>query len=177
MPARVRKPTTRSSTPGVTSVSEWKKNSNPLMELPSGMTVKVMLRPNMQIFMKAGIIPNSLMSIIQSAIKSGTAPDVSEMSIDEEKMDDMFRMMDNIVCFVVQEPEIQPTPQDDEPRDEETLYVDELELTDRQFIFQWAVGGTRDLERFRSEQQRGLDGIRGGQDVGSAPVRAPRRKK
>lgn len=38
-----------------------------------------------------------------------------------------------------------------EQRDPEFMYLQEVELTDKVFIFQYAVGGSSDLARFRSE--------------------------
>lgn len=40
----------------------------------------------------------------------------------------------------------------DEDRDEELLYADDVDIEDKQFIFQFVVGGSSDLEQFRREQ-------------------------
>jgi len=44
-------------------------------------------------------------------------------------------------------------------RSPEFLYCSEVDFEDKMFIFQYAVGGTRDLERFRQEYSESLDSI------------------
>jgi hypothetical protein len=171
-----RKRTIPTSTEGVTSVSAWKKETGPLLELPSGKTVRVMEHPSMRIFMKAGIIPNSLVGIIQKAIDQGDQPDMSGFVADASRVEEMFEMMDNIVRFVVQEPKFQPLPSNDAERDDSVLYIDEMEQTDKMFIFQWATGGTRDLERFRKQHNPGMDLVPGREDVVGKTVRSSRGK-
>lgn len=50
-------------------------------------------------------------------------------------------------------------------RDPDLLYADNVDLDDKIFVFNFAVGGTRDLERFRREQAASLASISGGQGV------------
>lgn len=50
-------------------------------------------------------------------------------------------------------------------RDPELLYADEVDLQDRVFIMNFAVGGTRDLARFRSEHSESMARISDEQDV------------
>lgn len=45
------------------------------------------------------------------------------------------------------------------PDGDEIIYADEVELDDKFFVFNYAVGGTRDLERFRSEQSARLGDV------------------
>lgn len=56
------------------------------------------------------------------------------------------------------------------PRDEETLYADEVDFQDKMFIFQWVLGGTRDLEQFRKEQAASVDAVSDVKDVGKQAV-------
>lgn len=171
-----RKHTTPAETSGVTSVAAWKKASGPLLELPSGKTVKVTEHPSMRIFMKVGIIPNSLVGIVQKAIDQGEQPDMSGFVTDNSRIEEMFDMMDNIVRFVVLEPKFQPNPVEGEERDESVLYIDEMEQNDKLFIFQWATGGTRDLERFRQQSDVGVGAIPGGEDVVGKTIKSSRDK-
>lgn len=48
-------------------------------------------------------------------------------------------------------------PEDD--RDPDFLYAAEVDFMDKMFIFNYAVGGTRDLERFRQEYEQSVDSI------------------
>lgn len=43
----------------------------------------------------------------------------------------------------------------------ERLYVDEVDLNDKMFVFQFAVGGTKDAEKFREEQASALGAVSG----------------
>jgi len=61
-------------------------------------------------------------------------------------------------------------------RDEDTLYADEVSLEDKQFIFQFSVGGTADVERFREELRRGVVGVPNGKSHKGKAKRSPRHK-
>lgn len=170
--------TTPKKKKGVTAPQDWKKSSQPLpeqeLEVPSGNTCLV--RPvGMEAFVTAGLIPNSLMSIVQEAMRSGTAPELNEDDVTLEQIQDMMGLFDAVVCFVVVQPTVYPMP-DVEQREynkqmhadecdanglfKSRLYVEEVALEDKMFIFQFAVGGTRDLETFRQEQAAGLEQFR-----------------
>jgi hypothetical protein len=58
-------------------------------------------------------------------------------------------------------------------RDEDVLYVDEVSLEDKNFIFQFAVGGTADVERFREELRRGVVGVPNGKGKSRKAKRTP----
>lgn len=53
----------------------------------------------------------------------------------------------------------------EDERDPELLYVDEVSIEDRVFIMNFAVGGTRDLERFRGEHAESMAGMAALSDV------------
>lgn len=67
-------------------------------------------------------------------------------------LNSLLGVMDQVVCAVVVEPKVFPVPGDDEERDPEQLYIDEVDLEDKTCIMQFTMGGTRSLERFRSRQ-------------------------
>lgn len=54
-------------------------------------------------------------------------------------------------------------------RDPEVLYCDDVDLEDRLYILQWAVGGTSDPEQFRKEYQGLLGSV---EDGASLPLSA-----
>lgn len=141
---------------GTTPVSEWKKSNAPL-ELPSGKFMKIR-DVGFQAFVKSGVIPNSLMSVVQSSIDRGVEPelDVKEMTENPEQLNDLLDMVDNVVCFVAISPEVYKVPKNQNDRDDELLYVDEVDDEDKMFIFGVCTGGTRDLEQFRREQADSL---------------------
>lgn len=150
-----------------TSAKEWKKNANsggPLV-VPSGNTAMVR-NPGMQVFLAEGLVPNSLMGPIQAALNTGKAPTIQSYGdITSDMMADMLKMTDAVCVYCVIEPKLTSNRDaagniiDVDDRDEELLYVDEVSIEDKMFIFQWAVGGTRDLESFRKSSAEGLGGL------------------
>lgn len=147
-------PTKNTGAPQVTSASAWKKQTSagtPLV-VPSGNTCLVRT-PGMQVFVRRGMIPNSLMPIVQEAIQKGKPPSNKALNLEQtpEMLEEMMEVMDNVTIYCVVEPKVAPAPADDEERDENILYVDEVDFMDKLFIFQYAVGGTADLEKFRKE--------------------------
>lgn len=59
-------------------------------------------------------------------------------------------------------------------RDANTLYADEVDLEDKMFIFQWALGGVSDLEAFRKQQRAAVESAQHGKAVRSPAKRAAR---
>jgi hypothetical protein len=53
-----------------------------------------------------------------------------------------------------------------EDRDEEVVYTDDVDMDDKTFIFNYVVGGTRDLESFREEYGDALATVQPREDVG-----------
>jgi hypothetical protein len=150
-----------------TPASQWKKASvgTPL-EVPSGNTALVR-SSGMQVFLTKGLIPNSLLPIVRQAM-SGKQVDLKAEDITEDQLEDMMKLFDAIVVHCVIEPTVLPVPADGEVRDQEALYVDDVDFDDKMFIFQWVVGGTRDLEQFRKEQAASVESVRGGAALESA---------
>lgn len=156
-----------------TSVAEWKKkNQVPLLELPSGMVMRIR-KVGMQTLMSTGIMPNSLLPLAQKAVAKGQgeAPVMSEddmiqMIQDPKAVQDIVVFMDKMVCIVAAEPEIHPLPKDGVERDDDLLYVDEVAEEDKMFIFQVVTGGTTDVEQFRQEAGSTMAAIRGREDLG-----------
>ena len=127
--------------------------------------------------------------------KKGLPPDKGEeIAADPVKLAAAMELYDRALVFVVVEPQTEMSPicavdgckatyaggngvhvdktRDDyhryidPPRDPEVLYADMVDMEDKQFIFQWCVGGTADAERFRKELARELDALQPGEGVG-----------
>lgn len=165
----------------VSTAAAWKQSSQGVdLEVPSGNVCKA--RPvGMQVFLERGMIPNSLMPIVRQALK-GEEPEIKMDDINEEQITEMMALFDAVTVYCVVEPKVHRVPrytdkdaeegrcqQDQvgtsvpiEERDGGKLFVDEVDFEDKQFIFQWVVGGTRDLERFREEQGAGMEHLRAG---------------
>lgn len=96
-----------------------------------------------------------------------------------ESKDDLMAgvdLIDKVVEWMVVEPKcIRPVVRDeagqpvkvdgkevrlaDEARDPDQLYTDEVDLEDRMFILNYAVGGSRDLDSFREGTQAVMDAV------------------
>ena len=153
----------------VTDVATWKKKHSQggLVDLPSGNKCRLR-NPGMQAFLKMGFIPDSLTGLVTKALKTGKEADEAEILealSDEQKMDELFDLYDRITIYCFVDPKVHEVPEDDEDREDDKLYVDEIDFEDKVFIFQWAVGGTRDLHRFREQQNAAVERVRGQQAV------------
>lgn len=173
----------------VTPVSGWKKKGDDapgvaiLLPFPSGNTMRVRNR-GFRSFIQAGIIPNSLLGVIEEALAKGKEPDLGKLQKDDGTLelttiDDMFTLMENVMIECSVEPKVHPLPEDPDERSDELLYIDEIDEEDKLFLFQWVTGGTRDVERFRSEYAAHLATLPGGEDLGSPakPASSARRAR
>lgn len=185
------------------SARNWKRNKGEELELPSG-NVALVRRPGPAALLSGGVLPDTLMPIVQRAIRSGQGLkpiDEQELMNDPEKIVDALVAIDRLTAVVVAEPKVafhkhslkDVTPKgtteklEDIPEDarngepcacgethpdpEEVVYTDEVDIDDKLFIFNYAVGGTRDLERFRSQFGTGLGNILAEPGNEDAPVR------
>lgn len=156
-------PATRASNLKVSSAADFKKRVTGIFELPSGMVVKLRNPGGLKAFVDAGTIPNSLMPIVDNALKGNktTADDIKATPEDVslKMVEEMVNFLDvlNIKCWV--EPKLNPVPENDEDRDDDLVYVDEVEDMDKMFVFQWLAGGTKDLERFRQQYSQDLESL------------------
>lgn len=91
---------------------------------------------------------------------------LAEMSKDPEKLKTAIEMINQVTCFIVVQPHLEPVPEDGE-REKGVIYVDQVDLNDKLFLFQYAVGGTRDLERFRTEFDKTVGNVESQQAVES----------
>lgn len=162
------------------SVSDFKKGLAPVeLDLPSG-NVCLARRRTLDVFMKEGRIPNSLMAIIQQQMNqvdgkpTGDLKDgLAKIMDDPGKLADIVKLADTVLMACVVEPKVNPQPEVEADRDDELLYVDEVDLDDKMFIFSWAVGGTKDLDRFREESSAVVVDIHSGKELSLPPQRTP----
>lgn len=150
------------------------------LTVPSGQLCLVR-RPGLEGLMKAGVLHNvdSLSQIVNekhlSRVKGkGSAPEQAEINMsslmdDPEGMAEVTHVIDKIVCHCVVKPEIHMTPNDVTRRQQGVVYADMVDLVDKMFIFNYVVGGTRDLESFRNGLEGAVGGLEAGEDV---PVQA-----
>jgi hypothetical protein len=149
-----------------TKASTWKKKAQEgtLIRVPSGNTALVRT-PGIEIFIKKGIIPNSLLPLVHSFMSVAGSPtakdDLSQIANNPEKIEEMLELADVIITYCCMDPIVVATPIDENgkslpighpKRDDDTLYVDEVDVNDKLFIMNFAVGGAAaDGEKFRNE--------------------------
>lgn len=141
------------------------------LDLPSGNTCLV-IRPGVQGLIKHGILDSldSLTGLVQTDLIDAkdpkkTAQAVVALASRPEDLLAALSLMDKVIAYVVQEPKVELPPEDDSERDPEVVYADEVDNDDKMFIFQFVVGGTRDIESFRAQRSAMLGGISTLQDV------------
>jgi hypothetical protein len=134
------------------------------LELPSGQVI-LCKRPGPQGLMEAGLLEalDTLTAIVDGELipkAEGQAPEIkldpAKLMADPAKLEQMLHMMNRIVCHVVIEPQVKMTPNDITNREHGVVYTDQIDMDDKSFILQFAMGGTRDLETFRQESQAAL---------------------
>lgn len=147
---RVTKPVTKK----VTSAAQWRtaKRKGVVIDLPSGNTAKVARTLDLTSLVKQGHIPNPLAGIVNKMISTGGAlPPGEELSA--EAVNQMIDLVNENVAKCMIEPKCVVPPKDAEegwePEDEDAISVEEMELSDRMFIFTFAQGAASDLQQFR----------------------------
>ena len=172
-------PANRASANEVSSVSDFKKKSGGIIELPSGVHMRLRNPGGMRVFIQAGTIPNSLMTIIQESLDKGKTTNIAEKivgpdGVDEQMVNDMLHMLNVVIVECAVEPRVEMPPADESSRRDDTVYADEVDDEDKMFVFQWVTGGTRDLEQFRRELSEELGTLDGLANVGVQAKRPAR---
>lgn len=153
------------------------------LTVPSGQVCQVR-QPGVENLLAAGVLENAdtLMSIVNQKVDKakGKAPkkptvDTAKIMDDPKKVVSVFALIDRVVEYMVVQPAIKRpvvrTPKDDAPgefnerpmlpeeRNQATIYTDSIDLGDRMFIFQYAIGGGDDIESFREKFSEGLGSL------------------
>lgn len=189
----------------VSPVSDWKAGAGTDLTVPSGLTCKARKPGGMDMFIRNGVVPNSLLPIVKKALADATdgskkevvldsAALMSQVLDDPQMLADMMSMQDDVVIATVMIPTIHPAPRWTEEdvasgrckkeavgsvvpyadRDQSKVWIDtDIDPVDKQFIYQWAVGGTRDLERFREQQASTVATLSNGTQVPGASILPP----
>lgn len=158
----------------VTSAEEWLADTTTAevgvptkLQVPSG-KVCLAINKGMMSFVGSGKIPNPLMEIVMGAVNEGKGLPTQGLKdlVTGDKAADMLagmvEMVDAITVECVLQPVVHPVPPpvpsaaDPEvmvpgERKPGLLYVDVVDLDDKMFLFNWVVGGTRDIQRFREQ--------------------------
>lgn len=148
----------------VTGTKQWKSGLARELTLPSG-NVALVRRVGLDVFLREGRVPNTLLPVMRGAL-AGKRMTLKNEDLSEQMIQDMLSMQDTVLVACVVEPKVFNVPQNEDDRDPEKLYADEVDLIDKQFVFQWAVGGTSDVEKFRERSNELMGSLHPGEGVG-----------
>lgn len=115
------------------------RNAPKLLELPSGLFVKV-VRPSVSALLRQGKIPASLISAA-SLQQRGVA------NLDRKTMEESMKMIDLIVCESVVDPVIVL-----ENANDNQVNVGDLVDDDKNFIWNYVQTGVTAVEKFRRQE-------------------------
>jgi hypothetical protein len=151
-----------------------------LVLLPSGLTARI-TRPGIHEFLKVGFLPDALRPTIENSIRRGQGlrPQdekalAEKASQDPKFLEELMRAYDLVVVQAWRAPTVvHHEVQDGEgwrtlsqsERDPVQLYTDEIGFDDKAFTFNFAVGGVRDLQRFRAELAGHVEPLLSGEAV------------
>ena len=128
------------------------------LEVPSGQ-VCLVRRPGVQRLMEAGVLRDvdSLSAIVAAEhikrVNGEDAIDTESLAEDVTAIANVLHIVDRVVVHVVVKPEVVMTPNDTTSRKDGVIYADMIDIEDRMFIFNFAVGGTRSVEQFRAQSK------------------------
>lgn len=137
------------------------------LRMPSGQLAHVR-KPGVQGLINAGVLHSldSLSGIVDGIVKKAEGKKVSADDVDTKalledpaKLESMIHVIDRVVCHVVLKPTVHMTPNDRTRRKDNLIYADMIDFEDKMFIFNFAVGGSRDIARFREESSLPVGGM------------------
>src|ERR1700754_4933696 len=93
-------------TKGTAVAGKWKRQKGEELELPSG-NVALVKRPGPQALLSEGVMPDTLMPIVQQAIAKGKGMKPQDVDLKDPKvLADMLGAMDKLLIKVVVEPKV-----------------------------------------------------------------------
>lgn len=142
------------------------------LTLPSGQLV-LARKPGLQQLMVEGVLhkmDNLTALVDKKHIKKGKtggpeAINVQSLLEDQKSLANVLHTVDRVVCAVVLKPKVQMAPNDITRRVNGAIYTDTVGLEDKMFIFNWALGGSADIERFRRESAEVVGSVVAGDAV------------
>lgn len=169
------------------AVTTWGQEPTHDLTVPSGQMCQVRL-PGVQAMVSAGVFESvdTLTGLVNekhikrvqgkgpNAQKNGTPAEIDTDSLmkDPENLVKVFGIIDKVTEHMVLQPQVKrpvkevkkgtktvEEPLEFEERDDDVVYTDRIDVMDKMFIFQYAVGGSTDVETFRERFQQGMGGV------------------
>lgn len=134
----------------VTSSSYFKsmreeRNKSELIELPSGLVFELK-RPDVVKLLREGQIPAEIAVSIQMATKDG-----GKQKLTGQQFKDYLEMVESVTIASCVNPIVKRGEIKNEDYDKGIISIDDVDMTDKEFIFAYADRGTKDLKSFRTE--------------------------
>lgn len=139
------------------------------LTVPSGQTVLAQ-RAGPEGLMTAGLLDDlDVLATVLPKVMGGKTKvkdfDATQVLKNPAMMKQAVSLLDRVTCYVVVKPEITPEPEDPRLKERGKIYPSSISLEDKSFLFNWAVGGTRDLSRFREQYAESVAGVESVEDV------------
>jgi len=138
------------------------------LELPSGQLVLAQ-RPGPEGLVAAGLLDDLdvLAGVMPRAGQPAAKKKVDPRALvkDSKGLAEAMKLVDRVVVHVVVKPELTPEPDQLTERQIGKIYPSSVGMEDKMFIFNWAVGGTRDLATFRQQLETNVESLADGEDV------------
>lgn len=143
------------------------------LELPSGQVILAQ-RPGPEGLMAAGLLDDldMLATVLPKVLGGGSKAkefDATQIMKNPKMMADAIRLMNRVICHVVIKPELTPEPDDPTQKIKGKIYPSSVGQDDKSFIFNWAVGGTRNLTQFRQQLEESVASVDTGDDMEMPP--------
>jgi len=135
----------------------WGGSTGEDLTVPSGQLCKVR-RPGPTALINEGVLHSmdQLTAIVDAyvtEVEGKPKVNVDSLMKQPSKIIEMIHIVDKVVCATVIEPKVHMTPNDSTSRQNGVIYTDMIDIEDRFFIFQFVMGGSNDLKRFREESE------------------------
>jgi hypothetical protein len=157
--------------------TDWGGSNLELLQFPSGKVARIKRVP-LPTLLAENLLGDSLSVLASQAVERGQGMEASQiqaMSEDPKKIMEALDAFDKVAvkCFVdpkltyykwQEGTEIPGRAKagdviDDEDRDPDKIYSDQVDLEDKIFLFQVISGGSSDLQRFRVELEQSVAGV------------------
>lgn len=167
------------------ALTAWAEPTTNVIEdvtMPSGQLAQVM-RPGVEGLIDAGILNevDGLSGIVSAEfLASKTVGQDGNIAKDAKEMLKALEVADKVALLCILQPKLHPKPEDGVSREPGRAYIDQISSEDKMFVFQYVVGGTRDIETFRAQSAAAVGNVQNGKAVPGATVgraRAPRKPK
>jgi hypothetical protein len=135
--------------------------------LPSG-NVALVKRIAPEAFLASGMIPDAMQPILEKSIRSkqGLPPEIEQdMLADPKMLKSIIELMDAAIVAAVVEPRVILAVPEGQEQPDDCILASDVEFEDKAFIFNYALGGSKDLARFRGESDNVVARLSTGIDV------------